>query len=66
MNQRDSGEKSRQVPRMTEIFSEASTVCAWLGKSNDNSDLALEFIRTKLSDFWSFNELIKEDIYMKA
>jgi hypothetical protein len=44
IHQSDSVEKNAQIPKMAEIYSEASNVCVWLGTEANNSDKALKFI----------------------
>jgi hypothetical protein len=45
VNQKDLGERSREVRRMSQIFALAQNVCIWLGPQADNSDVAMEFIQ---------------------
>jgi len=44
IHQNDSAEKNSQIPKMAEIYSEATNVCVWLGVEENNSDKALKFI----------------------
>jgi Heterokaryon incompatibility protein (HET) len=44
IRQDDSAEKNSQIPKMAEIYSEATNVCVWLGTEENNSDKALKFI----------------------
>jgi hypothetical protein len=44
IHQNDSAEKNSQIPKMAEIYSEATNVCVWLGIEENNSDKALKFI----------------------
>jgi hypothetical protein len=61
INQEDKVEKSHQVPRMSEIYSEAENVRVWLGKEEENkSERALKFIR-RILDFENFDRLIADD-----
>ncbi|KAK7216582.1 hypothetical protein V2G26_004585 [Clonostachys chloroleuca] len=46
INQSDNDEKTIQVQRMTRIYSQASGVIAWTGDSTDNSDEAVNIIKT--------------------
>jgi len=45
INQLDIDERSKQVRLMGYIYRKASTVIAWLGKANEDSDLALDTLR---------------------
>jgi Heterokaryon incompatibility protein (HET) len=61
INQKDKVEKSHQVPRMAEIYSEAVNVRVWLGKEEENkSERALKFIH-RILDFENFDRLIADD-----
>lgn len=46
INQSDLGEKGEQVLKMGGIFSKATEVVTWLGPEEDDSELAMEFMRT--------------------
>jgi hypothetical protein len=45
MNQKDSVEKNMQLPRMREIYGKATNVSIWLGETNDDSDISMDFVR---------------------
>jgi Heterokaryon incompatibility protein (HET) len=45
VNQQDVQERSKQVPRMTDIYSLAKNVLVWVGPESDNSVLALDILR---------------------
>ncbi|KAI3331688.1 HET-domain-containing protein [Xylariaceae sp. AK1471] len=55
INQNDEVEKSAQVNRMGKIFKSASIVVAWLGPSENESDLALRKLQEAYEKFWSQN-----------
>lgn len=58
INQGSKDERSRQIQLISKIYSHAARVVVWLGDAADNSDHALEIIRTAASirsDF-SFHE----------
>jgi hypothetical protein len=46
INQDDSEERSRQILRMRKIYTQASEVVAWLGIGDENSKVAMKFIKT--------------------
>ncbi|KXH36165.1 hypothetical protein CNYM01_12081 [Colletotrichum nymphaeae SA-01] len=52
INQADLKEKTKQLPRMVDIYSRASNVCVWLGEGDNDgrSDEAMQFI-SKIVDF---------------
>ena len=57
INQGDTQEKNVQVPRMNQVYGNASNVCIWLGEADSSSKVALEFVRSKiLSDLWNFDK----------
>lgn len=66
IDQHNGKEKSQQVPRMTEIYSNAKNVCVWLGKAHADSRLALKFIKTQVLNIWSFDELISNHDYVDS
>jgi hypothetical protein len=45
VNQQDIQERSKQVPRMTDIYSLTKNVLVWVGPEADNSTLALDVLR---------------------
>jgi hypothetical protein len=46
INQQDNHEKEHQIQRMAQIYGTASQVVVWLGKVADDSDEAIDAIRT--------------------
>ena len=46
INQNNNSEKSQQIKLMPELYSKASLVNIWLGKSDETSDEAIDLIRT--------------------
>jgi hypothetical protein len=45
VNQQDIQERSKQVPRMTDIYSLTKNVLVWAGPEADNSTLTLDVLR---------------------
>ncbi|GAP91993.2 putative heterokaryon incompatibility protein [Rosellinia necatrix] len=45
INQQDRDERSQQVQLMTEIYAKATEVAIWLGPPEDDSELAMEFLK---------------------
>ncbi|KAL5113646.1 hypothetical protein ACEQ8H_008485 [Pleosporales sp. CAS-2024a] len=43
INQRDPGERSRQIPKMRDIYAKAKTTMSWLGPETDNSNDAFAY-----------------------
>lgn len=58
INQNDYQERSQQVPRMNRIYGNASSVCVWLGEDDDDSKLAMDFIKNKMVNLWEFDKLL--------
>ena len=50
-------ERNEQVPKMNQVYGQAERVCIWIGESYENSDQALEFIRSKVLSLWEFDKL---------
>jgi hypothetical protein len=59
INQKDTKERNQQVPRMDRIYGGAENVCIWLGESDDDSDLAIKFIKERVLEIWDFDKLIE-------
>ena len=57
INQENMKERNSQVPHMDLIYGEAENVCIWLGNSDDNSQVALKFIRDEVLRIWEFDKL---------
>ncbi len=53
INQVDKEEKSRQIPRMSDIYQKANEVCVWLGEElrEDGSAMAMSFV-TEVLENW--------------
>ncbi|PMD41283.1 HET-domain-containing protein, partial [Hyaloscypha variabilis F] len=60
INQQDVRERNQQVARMDKIYGHASNVCIWLGEGDEDSKLALDFIKENLSNAWEFDSLIQD------
>ncbi len=58
INQNDMQERSQQVPRMDKIYGNALSVCVWLGEEDEDSKLAMDFIKNKMVDLWKFDKLL--------
>jgi hypothetical protein len=59
INQQDITERNEQVARMDKIYGKASNVCIWLGDGDEQSKLAMDFIKQKLFNIWGFDDLIQ-------
>lgn len=57
INQRNTQERNEQVPKMNEIYGKATKVCVWLGESTEESQKAIQFIRTEVLSLWDFDTL---------
>jgi hypothetical protein len=44
INQSDVHEKSREIQRMRQVYAQASNVVIWLGKSSEDSDVAMDMV----------------------
>src|SRR4051812_36530342 len=58
INQEDHEERNHQVQMMALIYNSAAQVCVWLGEDNDDSAMAILFVREimKLENFDSISE----------
>jgi hypothetical protein len=59
IDQKNTKERNQQVPRMDKIYGNAKSVCIWLGESDDQSKLAMEFIKNQVLSIWAFDKLIE-------
>jgi hypothetical protein len=59
INQVDNIEKSSQIPKMAQIYGEASNVRVWLGEEDEDSELALDFIG-RILNLGDFNRLRRD------
>ena len=59
INQNDLEERSQQVMRMGDIFSQAASVSVWLGPAADRSDEAILFV-DQVSHLGKLDELIRD------
>jgi Heterokaryon incompatibility protein (HET) len=50
INQNDSEEKGHQVGQMIRVYEQADQVIAWLGESENDSDLAINYITSEAKD----------------
>ena len=60
LNQEDDEEKSKQVPRMSDIYSLAEEVIFWLGRNPPGEDEAIGRAFGAVTDLYELSE--KEDI----
>ncbi|QIW95251.1 hypothetical protein AMS68_000769 [Peltaster fructicola] len=61
INQKNTDERSTQVPRMSTIYGDAENVCVWLGDNKDNSDRAIDFINEIAGKIYRFEEKLTDD-----
>lgn len=60
INQADTEEKSGQVARMDQIYTQAKNVVIWLGEGNEDTKLAMDFIKGDLLSPWKFDKLYED------
>lgn len=65
IDQRHAVEVDEQVAIMANIYDSASNVCIWLGDHRDDSQLAMEFISTHLTDLAVFDNVITDAKFAK-
>jgi hypothetical protein len=65
INQEDDAEKSLQVPLMATIYKAATSVVIWLGPEDDDSSMAMDFLRG-IADRGENPESISRAIYSEA
>ncbi|RDW63276.1 hypothetical protein BP6252_10821 [Coleophoma cylindrospora] len=60
IDQLDKEEKSRQIPRMSDIYMKAKEVCVWLGEeiSETRSDIAMDFVPEVLKNWEDIDKIL--------
>lgn len=61
INQENHVEKGSQIPKMADIYNQATKVRVWLGEEEGNSDLALKFIRRVLN-LSKLDQLVQDEL----
>ncbi|KAF2647797.1 HET-domain-containing protein [Lophiostoma macrostomum CBS 122681] len=57
IDQENLDEKNHQVEMMHQIYGKAERVCIWLGKENESSRMALQFIKREVLQLQNFDRL---------
>jgi hypothetical protein len=57
INQDDHDERSSQVAMMSLVYSAAEKACVWLGEDDDESTMAIKFIREDINPLKNFDNL---------
>lgn len=63
IDQEDAHEKDLQVAMMADIYSNAQSVCIWLGEHAEKSEAALKFISEKVSDIGEFENITNDPVF---
>ena len=64
INQENHVEKGSQIPKIADIYNQATNVRVWLGEEKDHSDIALRFIRRVLT-LGKLDELVQDQLTPK-
>jgi hypothetical protein len=59
INQQNIQERNEQVAKMDKIYGHSKSVCVWLGEGDDDSKLAINFIKERVLKIWDFDELVE-------
>lgn len=59
INQENHVEKSSQIPKIADIYNQATKVRVWLGEEKEHSDVALKFIR-KVLNLSDLDQLVQD------
>lgn len=57
IDQDDHEERSSQVAMMSLVYTGATQVCVWIGEDDDESTMALQFIREEINELKNFDRL---------
>ena len=60
INLEDPHEKAQQVANMHKIYEQAKKVLVWLGKSENNGDMAMRYIQSLEDELPDFPEILYE------
>ncbi|KAH4807262.1 hypothetical protein HBH61_132400 [Parastagonospora nodorum] len=63
INQADSNERNQQVQMMARIYTRAEKVCIWLGEDNQESALAIKFIKEEITQLNDFDKISSDKKY---
>ncbi|KAI1847418.1 hypothetical protein JX266_006643 [Neoarthrinium moseri] len=55
IDQENTQERNHQVQMMSLIYTKASGVCVWLGEDDDDSNLAIQFVKEDILNFENFD-----------
>jgi Heterokaryon incompatibility protein (HET) len=61
INQENHVEKSSQIPKIADIYNQATKVRVWLGEEKEHSDVALKFIR-KVLNLSNLDQLVQDKL----
>jgi Heterokaryon incompatibility protein (HET) len=61
INQENHVEKSSQIPKIADIYNQATKVRVWLGEEKEHSDVALKFIR-KVLNLSDLDQLVQDKL----
>jgi Heterokaryon incompatibility protein (HET) len=59
IDQKNTRERNEQVPKMDRIYGNANSVCIWLGDADEDSKVAMDFIKNQVLSIWGFDMLIE-------
>jgi hypothetical protein len=65
INQRDLEERSYQVSMMSLVYTGSKEVCVWLGDDDDDSTIAIQFIKDEISQLKNFDRLSTDKEHAK-
>ncbi|XXH02239.1 hypothetical protein Hte_008607 [Hypoxylon texense] len=63
INQKDDSERNHQVQMMSRIYTRAEQVCIWLGEGNEDSNLAIRFIKEEVMELINFDSICSDKRY---
>ncbi|KAI1778833.1 heterokaryon incompatibility protein-domain-containing protein [Hypoxylon cercidicola] len=63
INQQDDSERNHQVQMMSRIYTRAEQVCIWLGESNEQSNVAIKFIKEEVMELNNIDSICSDNKY---
>ncbi|KAF2475609.1 HET-domain-containing protein, partial [Lindgomyces ingoldianus] len=63
INQNSPGERNHQVQMMSRIYTRARQVCIWLGEADEDSEIAIKFIKEEIMELKNFDRISSNERY---
>ncbi|KAH7357098.1 heterokaryon incompatibility protein-domain-containing protein [Rhexocercosporidium sp. MPI-PUGE-AT-0058] len=65
IDQANPNERNHQVQMMSRVYTRALQVCIWLGEADDDSEIAMNFIREDIKELKNFDLITSDEQYSR-